>query len=217
MRQVRQAEQHVPLVFVGDGGLTADLLDTLADAAHLGLLLAGVPAVFTADADFFAQPVALGLEMLALGLGGAARGVVGEELVHEGGPFGAAEGEAGFDEVGVFADEADVEHKSAESSAKGRAAKGKFQLRLPPHAHAKKCRASWLTRGGEGMGFARFARAGGYWRTSMMCLSGAASKVDLLAASAKATWRLYVTFFVASAFFLLSGHWVLLAEMMFRR
>lgn len=108
--EVREGEEEIALLGVGGVGFDADFVDAGADAADFGFFGGGVFAVFAADADFFGEAIAVALELLAFGLGGAAGGVDGEDLVDERSERGVAGGEALFDEFGAFAQEADVEH-----------------------------------------------------------------------------------------------------------
>ena len=112
MGEVGDVEQQGPLLVVGVGGLFVERGNFLADAAHPGFEVSGGFAEFAFAADFLAQTVAVGVVGLEGGLDPAAARVAGQDFLdlrRRVGP--AARGEAGFDEVGLFADETDVEHR----------------------------------------------------------------------------------------------------------
>ena len=109
--EIGQGEHELALLGLGTVGFTADLVDAVTDATDFGLGLAGVLTIFSADADVFAEAVALGLQLLALGLGGATLLVERGDLVNNAAVVSATLVEAGFDFVGRLADELDIEHR----------------------------------------------------------------------------------------------------------
>lgn len=110
MGNIGQAEEEFALPGIGGVGVFADLIDAAADLTHLSLDGRGVFAVLFGNADLFAGAIAFALEGLALGLSLAALLVDGEDLIDHGREVATAKGEALFDEVGVFAEKADIEH-----------------------------------------------------------------------------------------------------------
>ncbi len=110
-REVRHVEQPSPLVLVGLADTAVQLRDLFADAAHLRFQFDALLAVFPLLPDFLAQPVAVGVVGLELGFERAPPRVALQDSVN--GRLGvgpAARGETGLHEIGLFADEADVEH-----------------------------------------------------------------------------------------------------------
>ncbi len=98
-------------MLVGVGGLLVERGDFLADAAHLRFEVGGGFAQFALAADFLAEAVTVGVVGLERGLDPASARVAGEDFLDDRRGVGPpARGEAGFDEVGLFADETDVEH-----------------------------------------------------------------------------------------------------------
>ncbi len=119
VRQIWEGQKEVTLLGVGGVGFRADLINALPDAAHFGFLGGGVLAVFATESDFFGEAVAITLQLLALSLGGAAGSIEGEDLIDQSGKRGIAGGETLFDEVGIFAQEADVEHSPGSVAGDG--------------------------------------------------------------------------------------------------
>lgn len=110
VREIGEGEKEIALLGISGISFLADFIDAGADAADFGFFSGSVLAIFAANADFFGESIAVALKLLAFGLGGAARGVDGEDLVDDRCERGVAVGEALFDEFGAFAQEADVEH-----------------------------------------------------------------------------------------------------------
>ncbi len=111
VREVGQAKHDLTLLAVGVIGSLADFIEAVTDAPHLGFGGGGVEAVFAADADVFGEPIAILLKLLALGLCRAASGIESKDLINDGTQSRIALGEALFDEIRVFTQEADIEHR----------------------------------------------------------------------------------------------------------
>ena len=112
MRQVGQPQQNVPQVGVHLTGLGVQLGNLVADVAHFGLFCLGLLEFFLAHerADFLRGGVALGLEFLDGGDGLAALGVEPHDIVHLGGEFLPAGGEAFANVIGVLPELSNIQH-----------------------------------------------------------------------------------------------------------
>ena len=112
MGEVGDVEEEVVLFLGGDVSLGIERFDFRVDFAGEGFFLIGVFALASSHADFFREVFSLGLELLFFGFGGAAFFVEGDDFVDELPMVAAALLETFFDGVGVFTDDADVEHRS---------------------------------------------------------------------------------------------------------
>ena len=113
MRQIRDREQQFALLRIQRIGITADLVDAVADAAHLGLDGAGVLTLLLRHADLLADAVAVALQLLPLRFHRTTMLIDREHLVHHRHrELAATRGEALLHMIGLFADESDVEHKA---------------------------------------------------------------------------------------------------------
>ena len=110
-REVRDVEEDLALPGVehGDGGI--EFLHPAPERFHLRFESRAVLLRGAELPDFLAEAVAFGLEALEAGVRRAAFPVDRQHGVHGGFVAGAARGEAGFDGVGVFANESNIEHE----------------------------------------------------------------------------------------------------------
>ncbi len=105
-------------------GFVFELRDFVAELAHLRLDRRGIFTLCFLGADFLAGAFAVALQLLELRLGRAALLIAGEDFIHGGNQRGITRRETLFHEVGLFAEEADIEHgagKVGSAAAKGNA------------------------------------------------------------------------------------------------
>ena len=110
--EVGEMEKDLALILFAGSGLGIEGGDFVADATDLGFDFGGIFTARFLSADFFADPLAIGLEMLESGFDCSAFGIDGEDGVNFQVGIAAARGEACADEVWLIANEADIEHGS---------------------------------------------------------------------------------------------------------
>ena len=94
MGEVGEMEKDLALIFFAGGGLGVERGDFVADPADLGFDFGGIFTARFLSADFFADPLAIGLEMLESGFDCSAFGIDGEDGVNFQVSIAAARGEA---------------------------------------------------------------------------------------------------------------------------
>ena len=94
MGKVGEMEKNLALILFAGGGLGVEGGDFVADPADLGLDFGGIFTARFFSADFFADPLAIGLEMLESGFDCSAFGIDGEDGVNFQVGIAAARGEA---------------------------------------------------------------------------------------------------------------------------
>ena len=110
--KVGEMEKNLALILFAGGGLGVEFGDFVADDTDLSFDFGGIFTARFFPADFFADPLAIGLEMLESGFDCSAFGIDGEDGVNFQVGIAAARGEACADEVWLIANEADIEHGS---------------------------------------------------------------------------------------------------------
>ena len=110
VRQIGNIEEEIALPLLRFGRLPNEFGDLVADLSHLLLQRGGIFSSAARAADFLAQPLAVGIALLQRGLHLAPLRVDREHFVDLRRIIAAASREPAFHKVGLFTNEADIEH-----------------------------------------------------------------------------------------------------------
>ena len=110
VRQVRNFEKQIALMLVSLGHTLFKIDNLVADLFHFTFNIFRRVTLRFPGADFFAQTIAIGLQLLQLGLGFATLGIELEQLVDSRRVIAAASRKSFANKIGFLSNQANVEH-----------------------------------------------------------------------------------------------------------